>query len=174
MGYTSYWRLSRQISERNYKKLVSDMKQIETFVENITEPSEKFTLHDGLGETKGVAYYANSFNFNGDASINADHEDFALRLGESEGGFCKTARKPYDLAVSLILISLKYHIRSTRITSDGDNDDWRGAFEKWNEIFPNRNFIMRFKAWERDSKDKDGSLVIVPKGLEYTLEKFSE
>ena len=161
MGYTSYWNMTRNISERNFKKLTSDMKKIEAFVESITEPTKAFSLHHANGEGNGVLYYSDQFCFNGDANIGADHESMHIRLGANDSWtFCKTARKPYDLAVCLILISLKYHIRSTRVSSDGDNADWKHSFELWEKIFPKRNVMFRFKEWEKDNKKLDGSLAI--------------
>ena len=51
--------------------------------------------------------------------------------------FCKTARKPYDLAVCLVLLSLANHAtKSMKITSDGDWDgDWTDARAAYKELF---------------------------------------
>ena len=51
--------------------------------------------------------------------------------------FCKTARKPYDLAVCLVLLSLANHAtKSMKITSDGDWDgDWTDARTAYKELF---------------------------------------
>lgn len=41
-------------------------------------------------------------------------------------GFCKTAYRPYDLAVTAALIALKHHFGDdVRVTSDGDMPNWR-------------------------------------------------
>ena len=65
------------------------------------------------GNSKGVVYTENvqngktnttEFGFNGIGDLS--HETFALNVGENEWNFCKTARKPYDLAVCMILLSL--------------------------------------------------------------------
>jgi hypothetical protein len=37
---------------------------------------------------------------------------------------CKTAYRPYDLAVTAVLISLKHHFPECRISSDGEEKDW--------------------------------------------------
>lgn len=175
MGFTHYWDMTRNISERNFKKLTSDMKKIEAFVEAITEPTEAFSLHHANGENKGVLYYSDTFGFNGDGSIGADHESMHINLGANDSWtFCKTARKPYDLAVCLILISLKYHIRSTRVSSDGDTADWQNAFNLWNVIFPKRSLVARFKAYEKGDNKLDGSLGLFPKEQFENTEKFLE
>lgn len=51
--------------------------------------------------------------------------------------FCKTARKPYDLAVCLVLLSVKRHApRSVKIGSDGDwNSEWTEARRVYKELF---------------------------------------
>ncbi len=44
--------------------------------------------------------------------------------------FCKTARKPYDTAVTACLIVLKHHLGDAiRLSSDGDPEDWETALE---------------------------------------------
>lgn len=173
MGYSHYWDMSRDISERNFKKLTSDMKKIEAFVEAITEKTEAFSLHHANGEGNGVLYYSDQFCFNGDANIGADHESMHIRLGANDSWtFCKTARKPYDLAVCLILISLKYHIRSTRVSSDGDTADWQDAFDVWNVIFPKRSLVARFKDYKKGDNKLDGSLGLYPKDQIVNTEKF--
>lgn len=172
--------MTRNVSQRNFKKLTSDMKAIEKYIsENkvVTKTAECIydevaTLHHGNGENNGVLYYSDYFGFNGDRSKNTDHETMSISLGENDWTFCKTARKPYDLAVCLILISLKYHIRSTRVTSDGEPYEWKQALDLWNEIFPNRNIVARFKPYESGDKKLDGSLALYSKEEVENIEKL--
>lgn len=51
--------------------------------------------------------------------------------------FCKTARKPYDLAVCLVLLSMSRHApRSVRVGSDGDWEmEWTEARRVYKEMF---------------------------------------
>jgi len=51
--------------------------------------------------------------------------------------FCKTARKPYDLAVCLVLLSMKRHApESVQISSDGEWDvEWLEARHVYNKLF---------------------------------------
>ena len=51
--------------------------------------------------------------------------------------FCKTNRKPYDLAVCLVMLSMKRHApRSVRIGSDGDWDnEWLEARLVYKDLF---------------------------------------
>jgi len=73
------------------------------------------------------------------------HETFMVtrELGghKTESGelfdFCKTARKPYDMAVMLVLLSMRRHAPdSVRISSDGDwDDEWVPAREAYKNLF---------------------------------------
>lgn len=50
--------------------------------------------------------------------------------------FCKTARKPYDFAVQIVLILYKKHFGElVGISSDGDEEDWIEAFKFTAEKF---------------------------------------
>ena len=51
--------------------------------------------------------------------------------------FCKTARKPYDLAVCLVLLSMSRHApKSFKVSSDGDWDgDWTEARDVYSKLF---------------------------------------
>jgi hypothetical protein len=66
----------------------------------------------------------------------AMYETFDMRLEEEalrDGNrrvfsFCKTERRPYDLAVQVALIVFKHHlIRHLRVSSDGDEAEWDAA-----------------------------------------------
>lgn len=48
---------------------------------------------------------------------------------------CKTAFRPYDLAVTAILVSLKHHVPECRISSDGDLSNWSDAIRMCVELF---------------------------------------
>jgi hypothetical protein len=69
--------------------------------------------------------------FNGDGMEDLDHESFYFSPNaskrEKEFSFCKTARKPYDLAVCATLIALKVRIPGFSYTSDGDAEEWKPA-----------------------------------------------
>ena len=75
-----------------------------------------------------------------DDPLDAEHETFSVyRKHEKpkhahhdekiQFGFCKTARKPYDVMVVACLILYKYYFRKdVEISSDGDLDDWQKGF----------------------------------------------
>ena len=66
--------------------------------------------------------------FNGAGFPDADHETFELTKKKTEFCFCKTARKPYDLAVQACMLIAWYHAPNTiRISSDGYPEEWTAA-----------------------------------------------
>lgn len=95
-------------------------------------------LFDLSGDEDGILYTDEFFGFNGDASKGEDHETFAFEIGHKGFHFCKTARKPYDLAVCLCLLAIKFHLKETKISSDGNSREWIPIFEIYKEIFPER------------------------------------
>jgi len=78
-----------------------------------------------------------------------DHETFVLNrkvkqpdyqknMGKSASfGFCKTARKPYDLMVTACLVLYKHHFPEVQISSDGNFEDWSAAFMFIAQALPN-------------------------------------
>jgi len=71
--------------------------------------------------------------FNG--LVNGAHETFIFPDFPEQAGFCKTARKPYDLAVTAALIILKHHLREMiTIGSDEVTAHFRPAMNLCQEI----------------------------------------
>lgn len=157
MGYTNYYELKRHnLSTKDFDKIVKDVKIIEDYIKNNVvisknaggQYTERVTLHDGMGCGKGVLYIGETQNnktrikeifFNGDAKQGLDHEGFGIRSGAQNDSFCKTARKPYDLVVCMVLLSLQYHVNTSKVSSDGNIEDWEHAIDLWKELFPERN-----------------------------------
>ena len=130
MGYTHYITTGKKISDKSFKSIKADIKKIEAYMKKIGTP-----LFDGLGENLGVVYTDDYIAFNGDDSKGENHETFYLDKNDEGFSFCKTATKPYDLAVCLALLSIKKHEPSVKISSDGDSDDWSEAVEAFGEVF---------------------------------------
>lgn len=94
----------------------------------------------GIGsQTKGH-WFAGSLLMERTCGGDCSHESFIVeRIKEpskydqpNESGLlfdcCKTAYKPYDLAVTAALIILKHHMGDAiKVSSDGENKDWRDA-----------------------------------------------
>ena len=59
------------------------------------------------------------------------HETFFVNLKDTEFAFCKTARKPYDIAVCEILLVLCAYIPGFDIGSDEFNETLQTSDENW-------------------------------------------
>ena len=56
--------------------------------------------------------------------------------------FCKTARKPYDLAVAMVLFSLKHCWPEVELFSDGFPEDFAQARSEYVTLFPDRQVAV--------------------------------
>jgi hypothetical protein len=110
MGYTHYLNIEKKaLTKDEFCKVAFDMKLIEQHLND-----NDIQLGSWDGETEGVEFDFNelnveAFRFNGIKETS--NETFSLKIGDEGFSFCKTARKEYDIAVCLILLSVKYHVR---------------------------------------------------------------
>jgi hypothetical protein len=124
MGYTHYWRRPPRLNPQAFGRALTDCRRI--------LPELQIPLAGSDGRGKPI-YRANEIVFNGLGD--ASYETFAIRLEEPDSGedqlvfaFCKTARKPYDLAVQVALIVFRHHLGNYFIvSSDGGDPDWEAA-----------------------------------------------
>jgi len=135
MGFTRYWTLNLQGSEKNYKKALTDIRKIVKAKTNI--------LAGGHGE--GKPNLKGNICFNG-IGPDQDHETFLLCkiLSDSPDSFnfCKTAQKPYDVVVSACLVVLAHYMgEDVKVSVDGDQEDWVEGVKLANKVlkkkFPN-------------------------------------
>lgn len=71
---------------------------------------------------------------------NDAHETMVLERDGRGFHFCKTARKPYDRAVTALLILADFHSPDTWVvTSDGEPDDWQEGLELARTVQPDCN-----------------------------------
>lgn len=136
MGYTHSWRRERDLDATKFAAAVEDCGRV-LALEHSKGVGIAGPMGDGVAELEPLGVIA--FNGKGDDS----YESFVVervvepgsRLhGLDEGlegmefAFCKTAHRPYDLAVMTCLMVLKHHLgRAIRIGSDGGIDDWLPA-----------------------------------------------
>jgi len=122
MGYTHYW--DAPTAHPDYAAawpcIITDTQAIITAVRGagivIAGP-------DGFGrpllDAEGIA-------FNGDATGDLDYEAFVLAapgpVPRFEHLFCKTGRRPYDLAVAAVL--LRCHLLLPEVFRIGSDGDW--------------------------------------------------
>jgi hypothetical protein len=136
MGYTHYLQPKKKTTKAQFKNIVADVKKIENHLQQI-----RLALYDGLGQYKGVVYRDDYFAFNG--SGDKGHETFYFDLTK-DFKFCKTNRKPYDIAVCMVMIAIKEHVKTIRISSDGDfnDDEWVLAIRMYSNVFPDRKVVL--------------------------------
>ena len=126
MGYTHYWR-HEKIEQETFDKIVNDFEKV--------IPAIGVKLGNGYGEGEPIMDQE-IIVFNGDSSVDMDHESFVLECGSpSSFNFCKTACKPYDIAVTACLVIAKNHLGDDiRVSSDGELKDWKSAIGLCQEV----------------------------------------
>ena len=140
MGYTHYYYVSEKFDATLFKKVVDDFKKL------LKPISDKgIVLANGMGEGKPIIN-DNEIVFNGLGELS--HETFCLektheiqdwqkdmKKGELIFQFTKTARKPYDIAVTACLVIAKHHFgEKIRISSDGNDSEWNDGKQLCQEI----------------------------------------
>lgn len=143
MGYTHYWNL-KKLPENYDSKKTKAFIEIQSLLErHLPEKCEtagacydehpvKLRSGDGTGFPEITSEL---ICFNGDRKVNMDHEGFYFPFGNgvTDFQFCKTARKPYDIAVCITLLSLANNIDTFDFSSDGDREDWQPAIDLYVE-----------------------------------------
>jgi hypothetical protein len=135
MGYTHYWtfyrsKLTPEALENGFYRASQHVKACKKYL----PPWIKIRVGLGHGNPK---IYDKEIWFNGDAKSGADHETFHipqfvddLQQYWKDEGFCKTARKPYDILVVCSLLALAREFPEVFYwSSDGDEHDLRAARE---------------------------------------------
>ncbi|WP_276971435.1 hypothetical protein [Ferrimicrobium acidiphilum] len=138
MGYTHYW-VDRPKTLENYESLCADVDKIGGYCSRV---GIALAGYDRGKYRKGAPlHYSRFIAFNG---IGKDaHEPFSMPKDYDESNdslsvFCKTARKPYDLAVCLVLLRMAEIVPGFTFESDGDPDsepEWLTAKQAYEEIF---------------------------------------
>lgn len=140
MGYTHYWKHGK-IGIESWNKIVRDTKKLFKILPEHshssgdyygTEPLKIQYEHD---KARPPVANIDEIRFNGVGEMG--HETFFLervphnydeKRVPKAGYFTKTARKPYDFAVQVVLLIVKHHVGQTfELSSDGDDEDWSEA-----------------------------------------------
>lgn len=128
MGYTHYWRISRAISKANWANFCNNVRRVLDDPQIAPLVCMEDDQPDQPPQVDGTQVVFNGKGPEG-------HETFVLVPGPAEFTFCKTAQKPYDLAVCLVLLLAQY-LPDIRISSDGRWDgEWKPAREAYRRIF---------------------------------------
>jgi hypothetical protein len=142
VGYTHYWYQSENFSQDEWEKIAMDTMKALDFCEKSGvemtsdyDSPEKAEVNDDRIRFNGVG------NLGHETFILEKDQDFGWsqnrELDEAFFNFCKTARKPYDLAVGLVLFIMKNHASNKiRVESDGDWDgDWDQIKQAYKTLF---------------------------------------
>lgn len=124
MGYTHYFKQNKPVSDEQWNAFEKDAKVV---LEHI---QKNLGIVLTSNDSNGVIINSQRVNLNGDDSCDLDHETFYLEKDYRDFNFCKTARKPYDLAVcSLLLLAHEHMPNHHDIRSDGSFEEWQEAME---------------------------------------------
>jgi hypothetical protein len=117
MGYAHYFTQQRPFTQTEWDNIAGDTRVVFDFcnTEGITIWHDSDV--DEPPEASDDCIWFNGPNDNG-------HETFCIHKDGGGFQFCKTARKPYDLAVCLVLLVIARHAPDAMcIGSDGDWDN---------------------------------------------------
>jgi len=133
MGYTHYWHQRGDFSAVRWAEVTDDIRTILTFVEHEQGIPLANGASDGGTHPEFAATYI-AFNGLGDDG----HETLAIDRTRTDGGswICKTARKPYDLAVTAVLAYLSSVAETHYVTSDGHGAEWLAGVEAVRQALP--------------------------------------
>lgn len=126
MGYTHYWTHAESFTDSEWKQIKRDVLDILR-----TAVADGLELGDGWGEIRipyTRAVTDKEIRFNG--LLGRGHETFAIGKDSAGWEFCKTAQKPYDVAVTAILAYLEgAHPDKFTASSDGTPEEWKPGID---------------------------------------------
>ena len=153
IGYTHYWYRKPMLASDKFAKASEDCKKICE-----EEKKNGVAIVYEYNKPFDPIFTADTVRFNGEGDIG--HETFYIaqtfqshytQYDASQKkvfAFCKTANKPYDVAVCACLIIFKYWFPDIDVSSDGTMQDWMPAIENVRSIF-GEDYVSNF------SFDKD-------------------
>lgn len=135
MGYTHYFGPT-DFKPTDFKLLIVKSREV---IRIVTEEMEIPLAYEYDETDKPPVCEGETIRFNG---VDDDgHETFMLEQN-SKWTFCKTACKPYDIAVVAILCLAHHYTNyngsvALHVSSDGDVSDWEDGLELARRIEPN-------------------------------------
>ena len=147
MGYTHYWK-KLKFSESGWKALCDSTRKMIEYLPSNVQIVNDHPIHEHI---VGAV-----IRFNGVGS--QAHETFLVERLSREFEFCKTNRKPYDLAVCGVLILVSLYAEEGEISSDGlggtyTDSEWKDAWEFVSVAIPQvtanlEETFKLFREWE--------------------------
>lgn len=136
MGYTHYWDHLESFTDTEWEVITDKIRSVVNWCEGNGIPLRYEYDVDAPAQIND-----SEIRFNGEEQDG--HETFMIKKVSSKNwDFCKTAGKPYDIAVGCCLIILN-HPNKFKLSSDGDYDDWQDVIEVYEKIFGEKpvNFL---------------------------------
>ena len=134
MGYTHYFTLSKNTTKEQIKKMIA-------FTNTAIKLFGDDQIVNGMGD-EGTKPEVTEDIISLNGKEDNSHETFQLSFNSGEWGFCKTARKPYDMVVVACLIFAEQNNVIKEWSSDGDDEDHeygKALFEKANTLELSQN-----------------------------------
>ena len=131
MGYTHYYRQSKNFTDTEWGNLQAKVKTIFDYAK-----TNKIEIDDQDGGEPICDDKTDLILFNGVGENS--HETFVINKEmRRDFDFCKTQEKPYDLIVMLVLLAIKEVAPAVmKISSDGDWDhEWKSGQEAYKTLF---------------------------------------
>jgi hypothetical protein len=137
VGYTHYFSQTQSFTREEWVEVSADIQAILTFVEH----GCNVPLGDGYGAPGSRPLFdTREIVFNG-IGDNA-HETFAVPRVRGRSDFCKTDRKPYDLAVTACLCYLSSVTGKFIVGSDGHGRDFLKGLSAAREALPQKENLL--------------------------------
>jgi hypothetical protein len=130
MGFTHYWRTEKQVTKQQFEKLTAATTKVLEAVQRDVPLAFECDEQD-----KDPEVSADLIRFNGCGEDG--HETFYIEREATGFNFCKTARKPYDIAVVAVLCLFEHYTKgNSGVSSDGDADDWAAGLKLAQSVEP--------------------------------------
>ncbi len=134
MGYTHYWYRPKTLDKNKFKAAAEDCKKVCDLLahEGLLLESEFPSPNPSELVRSGDFVYLNGKGDEGYETFLIEQEFTLPYSVEKEGkyfAFCKTARRPYDAAVTACLIIFHHHFGDDFIVkSDGTYEEWQEGY----------------------------------------------
>jgi len=130
MGYTHYFPQNKSFTDDQWANVQNGVRKILAYCEK-----QGIVLQYEYNVAKPPSVTDSLIRFNG--VEDEGHETFLItKERNSDFLFCKTAYKPYDLAVCLTLLLIQEVAPGVLlVSSDGDDEDWKPARETFKQLF---------------------------------------
>jgi hypothetical protein len=175
MGYTHYWTQTRSFTAVEWSEVCTDIAAILSYVEHGCD----IPLANGHGEPgTHPVIDADDIMFNGVDNENDDaHETMVVSRkrekaweGGTLGWACtKTARKPYDLAVTAVLCYLSSVAGTHSVSSDGNGSNFVAGLAAAREALPNKANILDIPMGVMEADRWTGPWISGQKGSGYSV-----